>query len=139
MATITKFEELEIWQKARQLANNVFQSYTNSEPFSKDYKLKEQINRSSGSVMDNIAEGFGRNGRNEFVQFLSIAKGSIGEVKSQLYRAFDRNYIPKELFDALYTEADELGKKIGGFINYLNKSDFKGTKFKRETTTNSKS
>ena len=130
MVTITRFEELEIWQKAKQLANGIFQSYCNSELFSKDYQLKGQINRSSGSVMDNIAEGFERNGRNEFIQFLSIAKGSVGEVKSQLHRAFDRNYITKEQFDSLYSEADELGKKIGGFINYLNKSNFKGTKFK---------
>jgi four helix bundle protein len=130
MATITKFEELEIWQEARQLAQNIFQAYTGSESFSKDFKLKEQINRSSGSIMDNIAEGFERNGRNEFIQFLSIAKGSIGEVKSQLHRAFDRDYIKKELFDTLYFKADELGKKIGGFINYLSKSVFKGTKFK---------
>src|SRR5574337_832395 len=115
MATITRFEELEIWQKARQLANDIFKAYSNSEPFSKDYQLKDQINRSSGSIVDNIAEGFERNGRNEFIQFLSIAKGSVGEVKAQLYRAFDRNYITKELFDSLYTEADELGKKIGGF------------------------
>jgi four helix bundle protein len=139
MATITKFEDLEIWQKARQLANDIFKAYTNSELFSRDYQLKDQINGSSGSIADNIAEGFERNGRNEFVQFLSIAKGSAGEVKSQLYRAFDRNYIAKEQFDSLYAEADELGKKIGGFISYLNKSDFKGTKFKREATTNSKS
>lgn len=130
MSTIAKFEDLEIWQKAKKLANEIFQSYSHSELFSKDYQLKDQINRSSGSIMDNIAEGFERNGRNEIIQFLSIAKGSVGEVKSQLHRAFDRNYITKERFDTLYNEADELGKKIGGFINYLNKSDFKGTKFK---------
>ena len=139
MATISKFEDLEVWQLARKLAHDVFLAYTNSELFLKDYKLKDQINASSASIMDNIAEGFERNGRNEFIQFLSIAKGSAGEVKSQLHRAFDRNYISKELFDELYKATDELAKKIGGFINYLNKSSFRGTKFKRETIANSKS
>lgn len=132
MATISKFEDLEVWQLARKLAHCVFLAYTNSELFLKDYKLKDQINASSASIMDNIAEGFERNGRNEFIQFLSIAKGSAGEVKSQLHRAFDRNYIGRELFDELYKATDELAKKIGGFINYLNKSSFRGTKFKRE-------
>lgn len=136
MATVTKFEELEIWQKARELAQDIFAAYPNSDSFYKDYKLKEQINRASGSIMDNIAEGFERNGRNEFIQFLSIAKGSAGEVKSQLYRALDRRYISKELFDKLYNRAEELGKKIGGFINYLKKSEFGGTKYKKEIVPN---
>ena len=139
MATITKFEELEIWQEARRFAQTVFEAYTNSESFLKEYKLKEQINRSGGSIMDNIAEGFERHGRNECIQFLSIAKGSLGEVKTQLHRTFDRSYISKEVFDALYSKADELGRKIGGFISYLDKSEFKGAKFKRETPANSKS
>src|SRR5258707_1713404 len=102
MATITKFEELEIWQMARELANEIFEVFSNSEPFSRDYKLKDQINGSSGSVMDNIAEGFERGGRNEFINFLTYSKGSAGEVKSQLYRAMDRKYITKEQFDHLY-------------------------------------
>ena len=67
-----------------------FQTYINSEEFLKDYKLKDQINGSSGSIMDNIAEGFERSGRNEFINFLSYSKGSVGEVKSQLYRTLDR-------------------------------------------------
>lgn len=134
MATITRFEDLEIWQLARNLANEVFRTYTCSEPFLKDYKLREQINGSSGSIMDNIAEGFERNSRNEFVNFLSIAKASSGEVKSQLYRAFDRNYITQERFDYLYNQADEIGRQIGGFINYLNTSLYKGAKFKNRNT-----
>ena len=130
MATITKFEELEIWQMARELANEIFEVFSNSEPFSRDYKLKDQINGSSGSVMDNIAEGFERGGRNEFINFLTYSKGSAGEVKSQLYRALDRKYITKEQFDHLYEKADMIGKKTGAFINYLNSSEHKGTKFK---------
>jgi len=130
MATITKFEDLEIWRDARKFAQNIFETCSNSILFSRDFKLKEQINRSSGSIMDNIAEGFERNGRNEFIQFLSIAKGSAGEVKSQLYRAFDREYITQETLDNLYMEADELGRKIGGFIKYLAQSEVRGSKFK---------
>ena len=130
MPTITRFEDLEVWQLARELANEIFQTYSNSEEFSKDYKLKDQINGSSGSIMDNIAEGFERSGRNEFINFLTYSKGSIGEVKSQLYRALDRKYISQEQFDKLYQKADEIGKRNGAFINYLNSSAHKGTKFK---------
>ncbi|MFL5809360.1 MAG: four helix bundle protein [Flavisolibacter sp.] len=130
MATITRFEDLEVWQTARAFAESIFHLYSNSDLFSRDYKLKDQINGASGSIMDNIAEGFERSGRKEFLQFLAIAKGSVGEVKSQLYRALDRKYITEEIFNSTYQKADELGKKIGGFMNYLNKSTFKGTKFK---------
>jgi len=129
MATITKFEDLEIWRDARKFAQNIFETYSNSILFSKDFKLREQINRAI-SIMDNISEGFERNGRNEFIQFLSIAKGSAGEVKSQLYRAFDREYITQETLENLCIEADELGRKIGGFIKCLAQSDVKGSKFK---------
>ncbi|MBL0130065.1 MAG: four helix bundle protein [Chitinophagaceae bacterium] len=130
MATITKFEELEVWQLARELANQIFELFTSSEAFSRDFKLRDQINGSSGSVMDNIAEGFERSGRNEFINFLTYSKGSAGEVKSQLYRALDRKYITQEQFDGLYEKADIIGKKTGAFINYLNSTDHKGTKFK---------
>ncbi|NII29498.1 four helix bundle protein [Pseudoflavitalea sp. X16] len=130
MATITRFEDLEVWQLARELANEIFQAYNSSELFLKDYKLKEQINGAIGSVMDNIAEGFERGGRNEFINFLSIAKGSCGEVQSQLYRALDRKYITQEHFDALYNKAKEIGQKAGAFINYLKESTYKGNKFK---------
>lgn len=88
MATIKIFEDLEIWKLSRQLCQVVF-DFTKREIFSKDYKLVNQINGASGSVMDNIAEGFDRGSRNDFVKFLCIAKGSSGEVKSQLYRAHD--------------------------------------------------
>ena len=130
MSTIAKFEELEIWQLARDLALDIFETFTTSEEFLKDYKLKDQINGSSGSIMDNIAEGFERSGRNEFINFLTYSKGSTGEVKPQLYRALDRRYISQKQFDRLYQKADIIGKKTGAFINYLNSSPHRGNKFK---------
>jgi four helix bundle protein len=132
MTTIKKFEDLEMWKKSRILCNEIFE-IIKSENFSKDYKLKDQINGSSGSVMDNIAEGFDRGSRLEFLNFLSISKGSAGEVKSQLYRAVDRKYINSNKFDELYSLAEEISKMIGSFMEYLNKSNIKGTKFKSRT------
>lgn len=92
MAGVHCFEDLIIWQKARELCKDIHR-ITKYETFSHDYKFKNQINSSSGSVMDNIAEGFERNGNKEFIQFLYIAKGSCGEVRSQLWRAYDFEYI----------------------------------------------
>jgi four helix bundle protein len=135
MATINRFEEMEIWKLARQLSLDIFETYSSSKDFVIDFKLKDQINGSSGSIMDNVAEGFERNGRNEFVNFLSYAKGSTGEVKSQLYRALDRKYISQEKFDKLYLQSDILARKIASFIKYLNRSDLKGTKFKERADT----
>lgn len=128
MATIRRFEDLEIWQVARELENKVFEE-TQTGSLARDYKLKDQMNASSGSVMDNIAEGFGRGSRLEFVQFLSISKGSANELQSQLYRCFDRKYISKEKFDELYQLADKCCSKIHSFMNYLNRSEIKGQKF----------
>ncbi|MBM3415497.1 MAG: four helix bundle protein [Bacteroidetes bacterium] len=129
MATISKFEDLKVWQKSRLLCQLVFEMIQ-QENFSRDYKLKDQINGSSGSVMDNIAEGFGRQGNNEFINFLTIANGSAMEVKSQLYRAFDRKYINNEKMEEVSTLIDEISKMIFGLIDYLGKSDFRGQKFK---------
>ena len=134
MATVRRFEELEMWKQARILAQRIFDLYSTSPEFSKDYKLKDQINGSSGSVMDNIAEGFDRGSRNEFVNFLSFSKGSIGEVKSQIYRAFDRKYITEEVLKEVYQLADNVGAQIGSFIKYLNKCGFKGVKFKERSS-----
>jgi four helix bundle protein len=92
MATIIKFEEIEAWQKARVLAGEIFK-LSNDTPLNKDFRFRDQINAAVGSIMDNIAEGFERGGRLEFLNFLTIAKGSCAEVRSQLYRVFDRKYI----------------------------------------------
>ncbi|PVX45946.1 four helix bundle protein [Flavobacterium sp. 103] len=128
MATIKRFEDLEIWQDARRLSKEVI-VISKETDLKTDFRLKDQIKASSGSVMDNIAEGFERNGNLEFRQFLSIAKGSAGESRSQLYRVFDNDYINQEKLDSLIFEYEKLSGKINNFISYLNKKDFKGTKF----------
>ena len=130
MATIKRFEDLEVWQKAREICNTVLR-YTQKYDFSRDFTLSNQIRSSSGSAMDNIAEGFERGGNKEFVQFLSISKGSIGETRSQTYGAFDNKYISEEEFELLKNECLILSDKLGAFINYLKKSGIRGTKFKK--------
>ncbi len=129
MATINKFEDLEIWQLAREICNKIF-IITNKSHFYKDFSLKDQIRRSSGSIMDNISEGFEREGRKEFIQHLSISKGSAGECRSQLYRALDRKYIITSEFDEIYNMLVLENQKIRSFINYLKKSNYKGMKYK---------
>jgi four helix bundle protein len=125
---IEKFEDLEIWQLARELCKNIF-VITISEPFCNDFKLRDQIRSSSGSIMDNIAEGFERNGNKEFIQFLSVAKGSCGECRSQSYRAYDYQYTDNDTLKDLVLRTSTLSKKISRFITYLKQSDLKGTKF----------
>jgi four helix bundle protein len=129
MATITQFEELEIWQEARRLNVEIYKLSCNS-AFRKDFKFRDQIRAAAASVMDNIAEGFERSGRSELIQFLSVAKGSAGEVRSQLYRAIDQQYVETVLGIKLIDEYRIHASKIGGFINYLKSSDYKGQKFK---------
>lgn len=128
MATINRFEDLEIWKEARRLAKEIHLIAIRTELRS-DLRFKNQIKDSSGSVMDNIAEGFERDGNLEFRQFLSIAKGSAGETRSQLYRVFDFEYISEQKFEALKKDYENLSGKIKNFITYLNKKDFKGNKF----------
>jgi len=128
MATVKRFEDLEIWQEARRLSKEIIIISKTTE-LKTDYKFKEQIKGSSGSVMDNIAEGFERDGNLEFRQFLSVAKGSAGETRSQVYRLFDNDYINEEQQKLLVSDYEKLSIKIHNFISYLNKKDFKGTKF----------
>ena len=130
MATINNFEDLEIWQNARELCKKINQYCLHNPKFLNHDK--NQIDRASASIMDNIAEGFERDGNKEFVNFLTMSKGSAGEVRSQLIRAFDRNYIDEEVFSFLKSETISLSKKLSGFINYLKNSEHKGNKFNRK-------
>ena len=110
MATIKKFEDLEIWQEARRLSKIIIEIAKTSD-LKSDFRFKEQIKSSAGSIMDNIAEGFERDGNLEFRQFLSIAKGSSGETRSQCYRLFDSEYITKEKLEELITDYEKLNQK----------------------------
>lgn len=123
------FEDLEIWQNARALCKYIFIVTRNSD-FNKDYRFVSQITAASGSIMDNIAEGFERGGNKEFQQFLSIAKGSCGEVRSQIYRAFDFGYIDQNTLDTLLNNVKQLSSGIYYFIQFLKNSELKGVKFK---------
>lgn len=128
MATCSKFEDLKIWQEARQLSKNVYQ-LTSTEPFSKDYRFCGQIRAAVGSIMDNIAEGFEKENNKEFVQFLFIAKGSCGEVRSQLHRAKDVDFISDEDYEKHIEQALSLSSSISNFIKYLKNSDISGMRY----------
>jgi len=129
MATFTRFEDIQSWQLARKLTQTIY-TETNKGTFAKDYGLRDQIRRASVSILSNIAEGFERDGDKEFVQFLSIAKGSVGEVRAQLHVAFDQNYIDKKTFGQLKKQAEEISRTLSGLIKYLRKSPLKGVKYK---------
>jgi four helix bundle protein len=124
----TKFEDLEIWKLARELYKMIF-SLTSKEPFCHDFRFRDQIRGSSGSVSDNIAEGFERGGNKEFIQFLSIAKGSIGETRNQVYRAFDSNYLSDKELDEMLERTDILSRKTANLIKSLKASERKGIKY----------
>jgi four helix bundle protein len=129
MGKIQKFEDILAWQKARELTREIY-AHAKVGPFAKDSGLKDQIQRASVSIMGNVAEGFDRGGDKEFIQFLSISKGSCGEVKSHLYVALDQQYINSTQFNRLYNCADEVGRLLVGFMAYLKQSDLRGKKFK---------
>ena len=126
---VDSFEDLEIWKEARELTRLIF-VFTSKKPFASDYRFRDQIRAASGSIMDNISEGFGRGGNKEFVNFLSIAKGSNEEVRSQAYRAFDFQYISEQDLKELLEKTDKLSRQIKSFMNYLKGSSYKGPKYK---------
>ncbi|MGW9687059.1 four helix bundle protein [Flagellimonas sp. 2504JD1-5] len=130
MARIDSFEELEVWKISRRICQFVEELFQHTD-LGTNYALRNQMERSSGSIMDNIAEGFGRGGNKEFHNFLSFSKGSASELKSQLYRAHDKELISKEK----YVQGLELTEleinKIGAFMYYLRNSEIKGEKFKK--------
>lgn len=128
MATVKRFEDLEVWQEARKLAVDIYWLTSNG-TIVRDYELVKQMNRSVGSIMDNIAEGFDRGGKREFIQFLAIARGSCAELKSQLYRAKDRKHIDDKKLDEVYSLIEKITKMISGLIKYLNSSNIKGNKY----------
>jgi four helix bundle protein len=129
VATFQSFEEIAAWQKARELAREIY-TVSNRGGFSKDFGLRDQIRRASVSSMSNIVEGFERSGNGEFTQFLAIAKGSAGEVRAQLYVAADQSYIDSETFRQLCRLATETSRMISGLMNYLRTTQLKGTKYK---------
>ena len=129
MATFKRFEDIEGWRRARELTKEVYKK-SKVGPFARDFGLKDQMRRASVSVMSNIAEGFERGGTKEFVQFLSIAKGSLGELEAQLYVARDQDYINEAEFVSLKDLAKSTKFKIGGLIDYLRQSGLKGVKYR---------
>jgi four helix bundle protein len=129
MSTFTKFQEIEAWQKARELTRRIY-DVSGQGQFARDFALRDQIRRAAISIMSNIAEGYGRGGTKEFIQFLSVAKGSVSEVESQLYVALDQKYLDQETFDQLSSLADEAGRMIAGLMKYLRQAKFRGPKYK---------
>lgn len=125
---IERFEDLEIWQISRDICKEIW-NIIQTTSLQQDYKLREQINGSSGSIIDNISEGFERDGNREFINFLSIAKASCGETRSQLYRCLDRNHIDEVTFKRILDKTLLNSRKIKSFMIYLKKSDSKGSKF----------
>ncbi len=129
MANVEKFEDLEVWQNAREITRAIYSASSN-EPFARDFALVNQIRRASLSILSNIAEGFERNGDKEFVQFLLVAKGSCGEVRAQLYVALDQEYIDEALFVTINSKLTETSRMISGLIKYLQHSELKGSRYK---------
>jgi four helix bundle protein len=129
LTEIKQFEDMELWQAAREITRLIYQ-ISSKGYFAKDFGLRDQIRRSSVSILSNISEGFERDGNKEFIQFLSFAKGSCGEMRAQLYVAFDQKYIDEDTFNNILEKARDLSRMMSGFIKYLQNSPHKGKKYK---------
>ena len=136
MAKIEHFEDLKSWQQGRELTRAIYRVSRTGE-FARDYALRDQLRRACVSITSNIAEGFERGGDKEFTQFLSQAKGSAGEVRSQLYVAFDEGYLTEAQFDELRAIVLDVSRTIAGMIAYLKQSELRGSKYRREPAANS--
>lgn len=121
---IDKFEDLQVWQKSRDIVNLIYE-ISNKKEFSKDFALRDQIRRAVISIMSNISEGFSRDSTKEFIRFLFIAKSSASEVQSQLYIAKDQGYIEEKEFEEIYDSLDHCSRQISNFITYLRNLDKK--------------
>ena len=130
MGTLRSFKDIKAWQKGIELARGIYEESGKGQ-FSKDYPLKNQISSAAISISSNIAEGFEREGNKEFIQFLSVAKGSAAEVQTQLRIAFEVGFIPNEEFDHLDGLCLEIINMIAGLMKYLRSSGISGNKFKR--------
>ena len=133
MAKFERFEDVEAWRAARELSRAVYQ-ITSDGQFARDFGLRDQIRRAAVSVLSNIAEGFEREGNKEFLQFLSMAKGSCGEVRAQLYVALDQQYINQAQFDSISNKALSISQMLSGLIRYLRQSDKHGSKYRKPPT-----
>lgn len=129
MGSQLRFEDLKVWQDARGLCKWV-SSLQSTLLENKLFRLKNQIEGSSGSIMDNIAEGYERTGKKEFINFLIIAKGSSGELRSQIYRLYDCQVIDDSTKNMKVKEAESVSKQLNGFIKYLKQSEHEGWRFK---------
>jgi four helix bundle protein len=125
---IERFEDMEIWKEARELSKAIY-LLSSKGSFEKDYRFRDQIRSAAGSIMDNTAEGFGRGGNKEFINFLSISKGSCEEVRSQAYRAADFGYINTDELNLLLGSTNTIARKINNLISYLKSSTHKGPKY----------
>jgi four helix bundle protein len=128
MATFKRIEDIEAWQLARELCREIQRMIADT-PLGKDFKLRDQISAASGSIMDNIAEGFGRGGNKEFIHFLEISHASCMETLSQLYRVSDKGFISESTFEKLYRLAKRTGAATLGLIRYLTQSAIRGPRF----------
>ncbi len=129
MAAIQRFEDIEAWKASREVAKLVY-DLTRAEPFCRDFALCNQMRRACISIVSNIAEGFERGGNKEFLQFLSVAKASCGEVRAQLYIALDQGYVDEDAFLSLTERLIQTSRLISGFMKYLQQSELRGSKFK---------